>query len=177
MTALMLLAFVASHVSALPLPFKIFGVGLTATGTDELYALLDQFPDMRLVIRDAAFIPFLFNFSTSVPYRFHEKYRNADAVLDVPTALYFREMLHVYPTARFILTTRGMEKWRKSITKHLAEIEAHYDGFIPYRIKALLLQGGFLFAFDLTMALLNVNLSNKLFDSLTFTPVGVSGTV
>jgi hypothetical protein len=42
--------------------------------------------------------------------------------------------------------------------------------------QALLLQGGFLFAFDLTMALLNVNLSNKLFDSLTFTPVGVSGT-
>jgi hypothetical protein len=94
---------------------------------------------MRLVIRDAAFNPFLFDSSTSVPYRFHVKYTDADAVLDMPTALYFREMLHVYPTARFILTTRGMDDWKKVFMKHVDEIEAHYDGFIPYRIKALLL--------------------------------------
>jgi len=42
--------------------------------------------------------------------------------------------------------------------------------------QALLLQGGFLFAFDLTMALLNVNLSNKLFDKLTLSPLAISGT-
>lgn len=42
--------------------------------------------------------------------------------------------------------------------------------------QALLLQGGFLVVFDLTMALLNVNVSNKLFDQLTFSPLAVSGT-
>lgn len=42
--------------------------------------------------------------------------------------------------------------------------------------QALLLQGGFLLVFDLTMALLNTRMSNKLFDRLTLTPLGVSGT-
>lgn len=42
--------------------------------------------------------------------------------------------------------------------------------------QALLLQGGFLLAFDLTMALLNTRLSNALFDQLTITPAGVNGT-
>ncbi|MBL8955925.1 MAG: hypothetical protein JNK82_34440 [Myxococcaceae bacterium] len=42
--------------------------------------------------------------------------------------------------------------------------------------QALLLQGGFLFAFDLVMAFLNLRLSNKLFERLNLTPLGLSGT-
>lgn len=40
-----------------------------------------------------------------------------DAILDLPAALYYRELMYAFPDARVILTVRDPEKWWQSTAK------------------------------------------------------------
>lgn len=51
------------------------------------------------------------------------RYDDVDAVLDIPAAYFFRELLDAYPQARCILTVREPVEWFESIKRHYAKIE------------------------------------------------------
>jgi hypothetical protein len=47
------------------------------------------------------------------------RYDDVDAVLDIPSAYFYRELLDAYPEARAILTVRDVEDWWKSVERHV----------------------------------------------------------
>ena len=64
------------------------------------------------------------------------RYDTAQAVLDLPTAFYFRQMMHLYPSAKFILTVRTADQWYDSIRLSI-EASAAKKGGMPSRVKRL----------------------------------------
>lgn len=44
---------------------------------------------------------------------------DVDAVVDLPAAMYWRELLEAYPDARLILTTRDEWSWYESMVRHI----------------------------------------------------------
>ena len=86
---------------------KIFGIGLSKTGTVSLTKALqtlgyltahyvNQFSRTLLLDEDA----FIF-----------------DALLDAPIDMQFESLYHMFPNAKFIYTTRPLEPWVKSFTR------------------------------------------------------------
>ena len=45
------------------------------------------------------------------------RYDDIDAVMDLPAALFYRELLDAYPGCRAILTTRDVESWWRSVQR------------------------------------------------------------
>ena len=93
---------------------RIFGIGLSRTGTKSLHAAAvilgvpsAHYPPLRCAIRwmDGQFGP-----ETCGPYRL---------LSDVPVPAYYRDFDRAIPGSRFILTVRDEEAW-------LGSIEAHY---------------------------------------------------
>jgi len=56
---------------------------------------------------------------------FH-RYDDVDAVTDIPSAYFYRELLEAYPEAKAILTVRDVDDWWKSIERH---VNVHF----PYK--------------------------------------------
>ena len=93
---------------------KIFGVGLSKTGTTSLYAALTilgyragTFRDMRK-IKLTEWVKGDFS---------HDYLMDFDAVTDLPISFYFRELDARYPGSKFILTVRDVESWLVSIER------------------------------------------------------------
>ena len=93
-------------------PFKVFGIGLSRTGTTSLTRALSalgfrtrHYPDPRRLLSG----------DFSVADRF-------DAVTDIPAAAFFRELDARYSGARFILTVRETESWVRSVRDHFASM-------------------------------------------------------
>ncbi|NDP43842.1 MAG: hypothetical protein GZ089_14170 [Aromatoleum sp.] len=59
------------------------------------------------------------------------RYDDVDAVSDIPTAFFYRELLAAYPEAKAILTLREVDAWWKSI-------EYHFNTRAPYRDASML---------------------------------------
>ena len=53
------------------------------------------------------------------------RYDDVDAVMDLPAAYFFEDLIAAYPECKCILTIRDSEKWWKSICRHFNE---HYPG-------------------------------------------------
>lgn len=89
---------------------KVFGIGLSKTGTSSLSKALA-----------------LLNFSTAHwtnPYS-HDLLTKGDIPLfdsltDISISHQYQEIYDKYPNAKFILTTRSIEKWEKSFSTHYA---------------------------------------------------------
>jgi hypothetical protein len=120
-----------------PLP-KIFGVGLSLTGSDDLADALKSL-GLRTLLRDPAFIPFLFPQDAAQSYDL-AKYSEYDAVLDIPTALYYEQMMELYPESLFILSVRDENDWIRDMRGYMQRLHQHYHNAIPYRISAMLLR-------------------------------------
>jgi len=84
---------------------KVFGIGLSRTGTVSLTAALK-----RLGYRAKHYPHLLKVIETAEAY---------DAVTDSPVVPYMETLARLYPKARFVLTVRDEESW-------LASCEAHY---------------------------------------------------
>jgi SAM-dependent methyltransferase len=89
-----------------PLPTKVFGVGLSKTGTVSLTAALSalgfrakHYPPALDVLRAA------------------EKY---DALTDSTVCQYLEILDRIYPAAKFVLTVREIEGWLQSCQRHWA---------------------------------------------------------
>jgi hypothetical protein len=94
---------------------KVFGIGLSRTGTSSLAAALRalgfksiHWPHDKITQRELTAYH-------SGRGAFHLTVANAfDAVTDTPAASVYRELSHVYPGARFVLTVRDKTSWLES---------------------------------------------------------------
>jgi hypothetical protein len=108
---------------------KIFGIGLSRTGTVSLTKALIQLGiNAKHYPRDA----------TTQDELKRGKYalsilEEADALLDIPVAPYYAQFDEVYPDAKFILTTRPTDAWLASVENHYRMyVENMRDAFDDY---------------------------------------------
>ena len=100
---------------------KIFGVGLSKTGTTSLARALDligfstvHYPRPELLLRG--------------DFRIIDEH---DAAMDTPVASVFPLLDRAYPQSRFILTLRDPESWVGSMERHYAAMgEIDPNGFM-----------------------------------------------
>jgi len=100
---------------------KVFGIGLSRTGTKSLHQALetlgffsDHFSTHLLAIKDGKLC---LNWNEVGYY---------DALTDVTAAYFFRELDRRYPDSKFILTVRDPQKW-------LTSCERHFPPLVPGR--------------------------------------------
>ena len=96
-------------------PSKIFGLGLSRTGTTSLHIalVLLGIPSIHYPI-DAARHWLWGRFDM-------DRLTDFDACGDLPTPIYFRQLDNMYPGAKFILTTRNVDTWLDSVERHFTE--------------------------------------------------------
>jgi len=94
---------------------RVLGVGLSRTGTGSLYRALEllgyktiHFDRVRL--NDVV--------DGSNPHPVFRRYDDVDAVVDLPAAYFYRELLEAYGDCKAILTLRDVESWWHSIRTH-----------------------------------------------------------
>lgn len=91
---------------------KIFGIGLSKTGTTSLYAALTMLGYQTVTARHMRKIGLKEwrsgDFAT-------DYLAGIDAATDLPIGTYFRELDTRYPGSRFILTERPVDSWLASI--------------------------------------------------------------
>lgn len=100
---------------------KIFGIGLSRSGTSSLNAALN-----------------MLGFRT-LHWRIYEERRLlsvedcylCDGITDINAAFMFETLFHMFPNAKFIYTTRPLKDWVKSISHH-------YDSPDPQHLKSRL---------------------------------------
>ena len=96
------------------LPAKIFGIGLSRTGTTSLHCALALLgvPSIHYPAHAAwDWLHGRFHSDALVPF---------DACCDIPTPIYFRQLDRAYPGSKFILTTRAPDAWLDSVERHYA---------------------------------------------------------
>lgn len=101
---------------------KVFGIGLSRTGTTSLTAALTilgfrtiHYPQDAITERELRARP-----PPDSPLQL-SVLRRHDAMTDTPTALCFRQLDLGYPGSRFVLTLRDEEMWLRSCERHYAK--------------------------------------------------------
>lgn len=97
---------------------KVFGIGLSNTGSSSLYSALDT-----LGYRAASFKHMQkFNIYEWMSGDFKRDYLTTfDAVTDLPISTYFRELDARYPGSKFVLTNRDIEPWLQSVERRFSK--------------------------------------------------------
>jgi len=105
---------------------KVFGIGLSKTGTTSLYAALDRlgfragtYRDLRALCLDAWFRG---DFS-------EDPIRDYDALTDLPIGAFYRELDRRYPGSKFILTHRDRASWLESCRSYFGARPNRDDPF------------------------------------------------
>jgi hypothetical protein len=124
---------IAAKLTARPFPNfaaeKVFGIGLSKTGTTSFVAALEMLGYSALHWTNPAT---------------HELFCDDDVFLfdafaDLPTCEHFEQYYFAFPNARFIYTTRPFESWKRS---YLAQMQARGDqSFGARRNKAMRADG------------------------------------
>jgi hypothetical protein len=97
---------------------KIFGIGLSKTGTTSLYAALTMLGYRAITSRHMRKMELQEWRSGD----FSRDYlAGVDAATDLPLGTYFRELDDRYPGSRFILTERPVESWIVSVEKQFRD--------------------------------------------------------
>jgi Sulfotransferase domain len=91
---------------------KVFGIGLSRTGTSSLACAL---ADLGL-------------HALHYPWS-REQIDTVDAATDTPVAAWFRELDAAYPGAKFILTQRNLPDWLDSCETFWQKASGNFDGF------------------------------------------------
>mmetsp|Transcript_23317 Transcript_23317/g.47302 ORF Transcript_23317/g.47302 Transcript_23317/m.47302 type:complete len:557 (-) Transcript_23317:49-1719(-) len=119
-----------------PVRPKIFGLGLSKTGTTSMSVALAKL-GYRSIHNDASLTSFMYNPNATVDLT--GKYDDVDAVFDIPTAAYFRELHAAYPDAKFILTVRSSPtEWYQSFKTYLGSFLYYKWGCaVPERVQRL----------------------------------------
>lgn len=82
---------------------KIFGIGLSRTGTTSLTKALELLGYEIIHAPRPHFLPELYDVIKEV-----------DGATDLPIAFQYKELDKLFPNSKFILTTRSLESWLKS---------------------------------------------------------------
>ena len=94
---------------------KVFGIGLSRTGTTSLHvASLILGLSAVHYPREAASRWFRGDFSRETTDHF-------DVITDLPTPVYFQQLDTTHPGSRFILTIRSIDSWLESVEKFFAK--------------------------------------------------------
>ena len=97
---------------------KIFGVGLSRTGTTSLANAFRQI-GLKVIHFDPNIIfPFLRGPNHS-NFNYTGVYDDVDAVFDLPSAFLYQELLQVYPHAKFVSSFRDPVSWFSSFSTYL----------------------------------------------------------
>lgn len=106
---------------------KIFGIGLSKTGTTSLYAALDllgyrsaTFGHMRKLGMDSWLQG---DFA-------RDYFSDYDAVTDLPVGILYPQLDQRYPGSKFILTVRDVDSWLSSAKTHFSRNPAPSPGFV-----------------------------------------------
>jgi hypothetical protein len=94
---------------------EILGLGLSKTGTTSLHRALGILGLRSLHYDECRLNDVLDGTDPSPDFR---RYDDLDAVLDIPSAFFFEELLAAYPDSRGILTVRDEDAWWRSIEEH-----------------------------------------------------------
>lgn len=98
----------------MPFAPKIFGIGLSKTGTTTLFAALNDLGIKTITYRHL-------ERRNLVEWRSGDfsvdHLSDVDGATDLPIGTYFRELDKAYPGSKFILTERPLEPWLESIAK------------------------------------------------------------
>ncbi len=92
----------------------VFGIGLSKTGTHTLNECLEALGYHSVHYPDPAIMN---------ARQFERVLTGYDAATDISVAAYFRELDHMFPGSRFILTTRAIGAWARSVEDHLRRRE------------------------------------------------------
>lgn len=102
--------------SNLPTPGKVFGIGLSRTGTKSLSLALHHlginvahFPDDETTFRELS----------SANYRF-SLLDTLDGITDITVAHCYAQLDKLFPNSKFILTVRNQQDWLTSLERHWA---------------------------------------------------------
>lgn len=111
---------------------KIFGIGLSRTGTLSLAAALSI-----LGFRVAHWRSHV-GAQRGVNSWFRGDFRSdelagIDAAMDMPIPIYFRELDRRYPGSKFILTVRDVDPWLVSLRRHFERFDLTDDPVSEYR--------------------------------------------
>jgi hypothetical protein len=94
---------------------KILGVGLSKTGTTSLAHAVRLLGFSSIHYDQQRLTPLLLGRDPSPDFRVYD---DVDAVFDIPSAYFYRELLAAYPESRAILSVRDLEGWWRSIERH-----------------------------------------------------------
>lgn len=136
---------------------KIIGAGVGRTGTYSLKLALEQLGlgpchHMEEVLKNPQVnIPIWHAAALGKP-DWDAAYRGYNSAVDWPTAAFWRELMAVYPQAKIILSTRGVESWHNSFSSTIyklmsGETPPHMKPFIDMA-DAVLGKSGFTFPMD-----------------------------
>eukprot|EP00042_Codosiga_hollandica_P023222 m.90369 g.90369 ORF g.90369 m.90369 type:complete len:461 (+) comp51098_c0_seq2:3-1385(+) len=101
---------------------KVFGLGLSKTGTTSLGDALTAL-GYRNRHYDPTFVPYMLPPGV---FSFQEHFKDVDSAQDIPVALYYKELLAAFPDAKFILTMREPEEWYESYSHHFEDYKVLY---------------------------------------------------
>jgi hypothetical protein len=94
---------------------RVLGVGLSRTGTTSLHQAL-QLLGLKSIHYDKVRLNDVLDGTNAHPD--FRRYDDVDAVLDIPSAAFFEELLAAYPACKAILTIRDIESWWQSMVAH-----------------------------------------------------------
>lgn len=101
----------------MPSKHKVFGVGLSKTGTSSLYAALEilEYRAVHNPTDDRSIMALLTGDLRCPAIEGH------DAICDIVFSRHFKELDRLYPNSLFILTGRERKSWHASCAKHWSE--------------------------------------------------------
>ncbi|MEZ5777832.1 MAG: sulfotransferase [Paracoccaceae bacterium] len=106
---------------------KVFGIGLSKTGTTSLYAALDLLGYRAATFRHMRELGLKSWLSGDFS---RDWFASFDAVTDLPVGTWFRELDERYPGSKFILTARDVEPWLASVERQFTANPDPDDRFI-----------------------------------------------
>jgi hypothetical protein len=112
---------------------KIIGIGFQKTGTSTLREALKILGYRVKDTTPRALIPILRgNYN-----RIRRILAGYDAMEDTPWYMIYKELDHLFPGSKFILTIRDEESWYTSVSKHIGDLRAAHHEWIYGRGKGL----------------------------------------
>lgn len=101
------------------LSMKVIGVGYGRTGTLSLQLALEQLGfapcyHMQTIVKRPRHLWAWSKIGRGEPADWHNLLHDYQAAVDFPISLYYRELLDVYPDAKFVLTVRDADSWYES---------------------------------------------------------------
>jgi len=105
---------------------KIFGIGLSKTGTTSLYVALHQLGYRSGTYHHLKGLKLKRWFKGDFTKDYLTDY---DALTDLPIGTYFADLDRRYPGSKFILTTRDIDSWLDSAARHWTKRPDRRRGF------------------------------------------------